>query len=95
MKKYFLSFATNFKDENPYLKEWIDFHRAVGVDHFYLFNQCGSDESWNILEPYIARNIVTVHDWTNFSSKYEGPTYFFQKNRNHLAYMHAARNYRE
>ncbi|MDX1638565.1 MAG: glycosyltransferase family 92 protein, partial [Balneolaceae bacterium] len=37
----------------------------------------------------------TVHDWTNFSSKYEGPTYFFQKNRNHLAYMHAARNYRD
>lgn len=94
MKKYFLSFVSNFKDENPYLKEWLDYHIKVGVDHFYLFNQCGSEESWRILEPYQERGIVTVHDWTKISSKYEGPTKFFQKNRNHMGYNHAARNYR-
>ncbi|MGN8225570.1 glycosyltransferase family 92 protein [Gracilimonas sp. BCB1] len=95
MKKYFLSFVSNFKNENPYLKEWLDYHIKVGVDHFYLFNQCGSDESWRIIEPYKKSGIVTVHDWTNISSKYEGPTNFLQKNKNHMAYNHAAKNYRK
>lgn len=94
MKKYFLAFTSNFKNENPYLKEWLDYHIKVGVDHFYLFNQCGSEESWRIVEPYQKQGIATVHDWTNISSKYEGPTKFFQKNKNHMGYNHAAKNYR-
>ncbi len=95
MKKHFLSFVSNFKDENPYLKEWLDYHLKVGVDHFYLFNQCGSEEADRILAPYIKKKLVTVHDWTNISPKYDGPTLFFQKNKNHMAYTHAATNYRD
>ena len=93
MKKYLLSLATNYKDEDPYLKEWLDYHLAVGVDHFYLFNQDGSESSWEIVKPYIERGVATVHDWTNFEGNYEGHTYFFQKNRNHMGYIHAAQNY--
>lgn len=95
MKKHFLSFVSNFKDENSYLKEWLDYHIKVGVDHFYLFNQDGSEESWRILEPYQKEGIVTVHDWTKIDSKYEGPTFFFQKNKNHMGYTHAATYYRQ
>lgn len=95
MKKHLLSFVSNFKDENPYLKEWLDYHIKVGVDHFYLFNQDGSEESWDIVRPYMEQGIATVHDWTDFDPKYEGPTFFFQKNRNHMGYTHAAANYRD
>lgn len=95
MKKHFLSFVSNIKNENPYLKEWLDYHIKVGVDHFYLFNQCETEESWRILEPYREKGIVTVHDWTKIDSKYEGPTFFFQKNKNHMGYTHAATNYRQ
>ncbi len=94
MKKHFLSFVSNFKNENPYLKEWIDFHLSVGVDHLYLYDQCGSEESKQILAPFVQKKLVTVHDWTNIRSKYDRPTFFFQKNKNHMAYMHAAANYR-
>ena len=94
MKKHFLSFVSNFKNENLYLKEWLDYHIKVGVDHFYLFNQCGSEESWRILKPYQEQGFVTVHDWTKISSKHEGPTKFFQKDKNHMGYNHTARSYR-
>lgn len=93
MKKYFLSFASNFKNENPYLKEWLDYHIKVGVDHFYLFNQCGTKESWNIIEPYEKKGLVTVHDWTKIDPKFERSTLFFQKDKNHMGYNHAAENY--
>lgn len=95
MKKYYLSLVSNFKNENPYLKEWLDYHLNAGIDHFYLFNQDGSEESKKILEPYVKNNVVTVHDWTKISLKYEGPTYFFQQNRNHMAYTFAATHYRD
>lgn len=94
MKKNFLSLVSNFKDENLYLKEWLDYHLTAGIDHFYLYNQCGSPEADQILEPYVAMGVVTVHEWTNFSKKYEGPTFFFQKNRNHMGYTHAVTHYK-
>lgn len=37
-KKYFLSLAAIVKNEDSYLEEWIAFHKAVGVEHFYLYD---------------------------------------------------------
>ena len=37
-KKYKLSICAIFKNEANYLKEWIEYHRMVGVEHFYLYN---------------------------------------------------------
>lgn len=90
-----MSFVSNFKDENPYLKEWLDYHIKAGVDHFYLFNQCGSEEADRILEPYVNKKLVTVHDWANIRSKYEEPFFFFQKDSNHMGYTYAATHYRD
>ena len=83
-QQHFLSFVTNFKNEQAYLKEWLDYHIQVGVDHFYLFNQDGSEESRKILAPYEQAGYVTQHIWTHFGAEYEGPTYFFQKNKIHF-----------
>ena len=33
---YDLAVVAIFKDEAPYLKEWLDYHLAAGVEHFYL-----------------------------------------------------------
>ena len=35
--KYKLSITTLFKYEVDFLREWIEYHRAVGVEHFYLY----------------------------------------------------------
>lgn len=37
--------AAIFKNEAPYLREWLDFHRAAGVDRFYLYDNGSTDES--------------------------------------------------
>ena len=41
--KVTLAIAAIFRDEAPYLKEWIEFHRAVGVERFYLFDNLSTD----------------------------------------------------
>lgn len=95
-KKHFLTFATNFKNENPYLKEWLDYHLLVGVDHFYLYDQDGGDEAMEILRPYVEKGVVTRHPWTHYDgTKYDRPTKFYQRNKNHMAFAHCASTYRK
>jgi hypothetical protein len=51
------------KNEGPYLKEWIEFHRLVGVKRFYLYNNLSADATPEILQPYIDEGIVDLTDW--------------------------------
>lgn len=95
MSSHLLSLVSNFRNENPYLGEWLAHHVAVGVDHVYLYDQDGSKEAAEILQPYLDSGFVTLHDWTKIRPDAEGHTFFFQANRNHLAYKHAASTYRD
>jgi hypothetical protein len=38
MTKIRLAVAAVFRRETRYLREWLEFHRLVGVERFYLFN---------------------------------------------------------
>ena len=55
---YDLSVVAIFKDEAPYLKEWLNYHLAAGVDHFYLYDNGSTDETREILKPYIEARLV-------------------------------------
>ena len=52
-----------FKDEAVYLKEWIEFHRMVGVDHFYLYDNNSSDDYANVIRKYQEAGVVTLIHW--------------------------------
>jgi hypothetical protein len=58
-----LSVCAIFKNEAPFLKEWIEYHRLVGVDHFYLYNNGSLDPFRKTLQPYVRQKIVTLVDW--------------------------------
>lgn len=54
----YLSIACIAKDEGLYLKEWIEYHRIVGVERFYFYDNESSDNTKEILEPYIRDEVV-------------------------------------
>ena len=60
---YDLAAVAIFKDESPYLKEWLDYHLLAGVEHFYLYNNDSSDDCKKILAPYVEKNLVTLTDF--------------------------------
>lgn len=62
-KKYHVTIGAIFKNEAQYLKEWIEFHRIVGVEHFYLYNNGSNDNYMDILHPYVEQGFVTLVDW--------------------------------
>ena len=47
------------KDEARYLEEWLTFHRAVGIEHIYVYDNGSTDETWEALEPFVADGFVT------------------------------------
>ncbi len=66
--KYDLAVCGMFQNESRFLKEWIDFYRVLGVQHFYLYNNKSTDEWKSVLFPYMKDGIVEVTDW-NYSNE--------------------------
>lgn len=62
-KKYGLVFCAIFKNESLSLREWLEYHLLMGVDHFYLYNNFSDDNYLSILEPYIISGKVTLTEW--------------------------------
>lgn len=62
-KKYNISVCAIFKNEAKYLKEWIEYHMLIGIDHFYLYNIESTDRFANILKDYIKKETVTLINW--------------------------------
>ena len=60
--EYYLALVAIFRDEAPYLKEWIEFYRAIGIEHFYLHNHLSQYDFAEVLKPYIDEGIVTLNN---------------------------------
>lgn len=59
-----------FQNEAPYLKEWIEFHKLVGVEHFYLYNNASQDNFSEVLAPYVESGIVELIDWNEVAESH-------------------------
>lgn len=95
MKKHLLSTVSVFKNENEYFHEWLEYHLMMGVDHFYLYDQDGGLDAMELLRPYERAGLVTRHPWTHFDgTKHDKTTKFWERDKSHIAYAHAAKNYR-
>ena len=73
--EYYLSLVSLFSNEARFLKEWIEFHLLVGVEHFYLYNHNSQDNYMEILQPYIEKNIVELENIT-YIAKSEQDWYY-------------------
>lgn len=78
---HYLSVCAIFKDEAPYLAEWLTFYELIGVDHFYLYENGSTDRPGQVLQPWLDRGKVTLRAW---------PDHPGQKR----AYGHCLMNYR-
>lgn len=55
--------CTLFRDDAMYLDEWVRFHEAMGVEHFYLYSHGSIDNYKEVLEPFVNSNLVTLIEW--------------------------------
>jgi hypothetical protein len=64
--RFYLSVCAIYRDEAPNLREWVAFHRVVGVERFFLYNNDSTDAHLDALGPFIEEGLVTVRDWPLF-----------------------------
>jgi hypothetical protein len=63
------------KDEASYLEEWLAYHINLGFEHFYLFDNGSSDNTPEILAPFIKYGFVTCIHWPVFPGQTDAYNY--------------------
>lgn len=64
--QYKLAICAMFKNEAPWLAEWIAYHHDIlGFEHFYLYDNDSTDPYREVLSPFIDRGIVELIDWNS------------------------------
>jgi len=58
---------TMFKNEARFMREFIEFHKLVGFQHFYLYNDGSTDNYQAVLDPYIISGEVELIEWAKKS----------------------------
>lgn len=61
--QYELAVMSIFRDEADWLQEWVEYHKGIGVEHFYLYNHYSQDDFREVLEPYVESGLVEIIDW--------------------------------
>jgi hypothetical protein len=61
--KYYLAVCSMFQNEASVMREWLEFYKIIGVQHFYLYNNNSTDNYMEILHDYITCGEVELFDW--------------------------------
>lgn len=56
--KHEIAMVSISKNEGPYIKEWIEFHKLVGFTKFYFYDNESEDDTLEVLKPYVASGLV-------------------------------------
>jgi hypothetical protein len=94
-RDWFLAFVTRVKHEDLYIREWLEYHLLVGVEHFFLYDMDGGQGLAGILEPYEDAGVVTRIAWSHYEgTRLDRKKAFFRHNKSSLAHRHFARHFR-
>jgi hypothetical protein len=58
--RFDVSVMAILKNEAPNMEEWLCHHMAIGVDHFFLYDNGSTDELHEVLKPYADHGVVTT-----------------------------------
>lgn len=76
--------AAIFKNEAPYLAEWVEYHLMTGFDRIVLYDNASNDDYRPAIAHHVAADRVTIVPWANFIDNISIQP---------LAYRHALMNF--
>lgn len=57
---HYLTFCCIAKDEDFFLKEWLAYHATLGVEHFYIYDNCSVVPIRQLLDEFADPSRVTI-----------------------------------
>ena len=67
-KKYFLTMCTMTKDMDRYIPHWLDYHKMMGVEHVYIYDNSPKSFLPRTAATYIRDDFLTVIPWAHVHS---------------------------
>lgn len=65
-RRHYLAAASVVRNEARHIREWIEFHRIVGFEHFTIYDNSSTDGTRKILAPYVREGLVEIVPWPHF-----------------------------
>lgn len=59
----YLTVTTMMRNQRRWIREWIEFHLLVGVQHFIIYDNDSTDHPIEVLQHYIDEGLVTLIPW--------------------------------
>ncbi len=75
------------KNEGLYIKEWIDFHRLVGISKIYLYDNESTDNTKSVIQPYIDCGLVDYQLIKGVGRQLDAYNSAIAKHKNECRYM--------
>lgn len=85
--KYEVAIVAIAKNEGLYVREWLEFHRMIGVSKIYFYNNESSDNTEEILRPYINEGFVEYTYIPGVGRQLDAYNDAVRKHRNECRYM--------
>jgi hypothetical protein len=80
MKPYF-SVCTTYQNHASYILEWLEFHRLVGAERFFLYDNGSTDDSREILRPFVRDGTAIIHDWPGTARQFAALKHCVEEHR--------------
>ncbi|MDR2692959.1 MAG: glycosyltransferase family 92 protein [Chitinispirillales bacterium] len=64
LPRYYLAVCAIAKNEGEYFQEWIEWHNKLGVEKFYIYDNESSDNTKDVLAPYVESGLVEYVYWS-------------------------------
>lgn len=79
-----IAIVATFRNEGPDIAEWIEYHRIVGIDHFFLYDHGSTDDGAAVVARYVEAGLATMIPWRSFALGLDSQV---------SAYAHATANF--
>jgi hypothetical protein len=66
----YLAACMTYKNHASYLEEWIEFHKLVGMERLYLYDNGSDDNHADVLAPYVEEGSVVAHHFPGVKQRY-------------------------
>lgn len=67
---HYFGISATFRNEKPYLKEWVDFHLKIGAEVILLFDDRSEDNPLEVLQPYVNSKKVIYHKANKYKQRF-------------------------
>jgi glycosyl transferase family 92 len=84
---HYLAVCAIYRNEGAYLREWIEFHRLVGVEKFFLYDNRSTDDHAELLAPYIADGSVEMTSWPEDPGQITAYAHCLETNRDRARWI--------